>query len=167
MARRTAATTERDSGTVDVAEVRAHSRPGRYEAHGYAALLGLRVYEPLRLYAQVRRGLSYSAFEHLQRNAEMTARELAEMVDIPPRTLARRKESGRLEPDESDRLLRTARVFGRAVELFEGDIGGARHWLSSEQRALGGVVPFDLLRTDIGAREVEQVIGRLEHGIPT
>jgi putative toxin-antitoxin system antitoxin component (TIGR02293 family) len=90
---------------------------------------------------------------------------LAEVVDIRPRTLSRRKEEGRLEPDESDRLLRASRVFGRALELFEADAAEARAWLARPQRALGGAVPLDLLRTELGAREVEDLIGRLEQGV--
>jgi putative toxin-antitoxin system antitoxin component (TIGR02293 family) len=70
-----------------------------------------------------------------------------------------------LQPDESDRLLRVSRVFARAIELFEGDDRAARHWLSTPQRALGGAVPLTLAKTKVGAREVERLVGRLEHGV--
>jgi putative toxin-antitoxin system antitoxin component (TIGR02293 family) len=153
--------------SADLAEVRAHLHPGVRAEHFYAALLGLRTYEPLRLYQQVRRGLTYGAFERLQRNTALPARTLAELAEIPARTLARRREEGRLDPDESDRLLRVARVFGRALELFEGDPTAARRWLSAPQPALGGMIPLELAKTDVGAREVEQLVGRLEHGIPS
>ena len=74
--------------------------------------------------------------------------------------------AGRLQPEESDRLLRASRVFGRALELFEGDPEAARRWLDTPQAAIGGARPFDTIRTDIGAREVEFVIDRLEQGLP-
>ena len=122
--------------------------------------------KPLRIYQQVRRGLSYSAFQHLQRNLALPTRTVAELADIPSRTLARRREDGRLDPDESDRLVRVSRVYGRALELFEGDAAQALRWLSSPQPALGGTVPFELAKTDVGAREVDHLVGRLEHGIP-
>jgi putative toxin-antitoxin system antitoxin component (TIGR02293 family) len=154
------------SESADLTEFRDGLRSGQPEAHLYAALLGLRSYEPMRLYEHVRRGLSYSAFGHLQRNTALPVRALAELAEIPTRTLARRKDDGRFEPEESDRLLRVARVFGRALALFEGDAEGARHWLAAEQPALGGMVPLALARTDVGAREVDQLIGRLEYGIP-
>jgi putative toxin-antitoxin system antitoxin component (TIGR02293 family) len=125
------------------------------------------VYEPLRIYASVRRGLSYSSFLRFQRNTELPTPVLAELTQIPPRTLARRKQEGRLDPEESDRLVRVARIFGRALELFEGDVRAAREWLTSEQLALGGLVPLELAKTDVGAREVDDLIGRLEHGIPS
>ena len=64
-----------------------------------------------------------------------------------------------------DLVPHTARVFGRAIELFEGDAGAARRWLSSPQTVLGGAVPWDLARTEIGSREVDSAIGRIEHGV--
>ena len=95
----------------------------------------------------------------------VSAGELATLVSIPARTLARRETTGRLEPEESDRLLRLSRVFGRALELFEGDAPAAREWLATPQRALGDERPMVLARTDVGAREVEALVERLEHGI--
>lgn len=134
--------------------------------HRYAVLLGERgAFDTATLLARVQAGLPYRAMEHLRRNLDLPMSRLAELVDIRPRTLSRRKEEGRLEPDESDRLLRASRVFGRALELFEGDAVEARAWLERPQRALGSAVPLDLLRTELGAREVENLIGRLEHGV--
>ena len=116
---------------------------------------------------QIRRGFAYSAFERFQRNTDLPYRVLAEAAGVPERTLARRKESGRLEPDESDRLARLSRVFARTIELFEGGVEGARRWLTSPVAALGGRTPLEFASTDAGAIEVEHLIGRLEHGIPT
>ena len=62
-------------------------------------------------------------------------------------------------------LLRASRVFGRALELFEGDDAAARRWLSSPQRALGGSKPLSLAGTEVGTGLVEDLIGRLEHGV--
>jgi putative toxin-antitoxin system antitoxin component (TIGR02293 family) len=62
-------------------------------------------------------------------------------------------------------LLRASRLFGRTLELFEGDRDAATEWLTTAQPALGGARPIDLANTDVGAREVETLIGRLEHGV--
>ena len=72
-----------------------------------------------------------------------------------------------VEPDETDRLVRTSRVFARAIELFEGNSDNARRWLTNPVGALGGRTPLDFASTDVGAIEVENLIGRLEYGIPT
>lgn len=155
-----------DEPNADIEVVQDRISSGRRQGHHYVALLGLRTYDPIKIYERVRDGFSYSAFEHFQRNASLSAGALAELTQIPPRTLARRREQGRLEPDESDRLVRFARVFGRVLELFEGATDSARAWLSAPQRALGGATPLALAATDVGANEVLNLIGRLEHGIP-
>jgi len=150
----------------DLAELKRQLGGRSRPEHFYVALLGFRNYQPIKIFAQLQKGLAYSALERFLRNTGLGSAALAELIQLPARTLARRKEAGRLEPDESDRLMRAARIFGRALELFEGDPEAARHWLSSKQPLLGNLVPLDLARTDLGALEVEHLVGRLTHGIP-
>lgn len=133
----------------------------------YAELLGLRRSAPLQVAERVREGLGYASFERFRRHAAVTAGELASLVSIPARTLARRKAVGRLEPEESDRLVRLARVFAQALQLFEGNAASARRWLATPLAVLGSATPLHTATTDPGAREVEALIGRLEHGIPS
>jgi putative toxin-antitoxin system antitoxin component (TIGR02293 family) len=167
MAARESAAQSAEKIAPDIAELWNRVRSGRRDGHYYVALFGLRRYDALHVMEQIRRGFAYSAFERLQRNTELPYRVLAEAAEIPERTLARRKESGRLEPDESDRLARLSRVVARAIELFEGHVEDARGWLTSPVTALGGRTPLDFASTDVGAIEVEHLIGRLEYGIPT
>jgi putative toxin-antitoxin system antitoxin component (TIGR02293 family) len=70
----------------------------------------------------------------------------------------------RFTPDESDRLLRLARVFARARQVFDDGESAAR-WMALPNRALGGVAPLTLLDTDIGVDQVREELGRIEHGI--
>jgi putative toxin-antitoxin system antitoxin component (TIGR02293 family) len=79
-------------------------------------------------------------------------------------TLHRRKADGRLGPAESDRLVRFARLLGRAIEVMESG-EAARQWLCSPQFGLGGAVPLEYAGTEVGAREVENLLGRIEHGV--
>ncbi|MEO7964749.1 MAG: antitoxin Xre/MbcA/ParS toxin-binding domain-containing protein [Gemmatimonadaceae bacterium] len=151
----------------DVAELWKRVREGHRDGHYYVALFGLRKYDPLHLFDQIQHGLTYAAFVRFQRNSTLPQQVLARAVDIPERTLARRKESGRFEPGESDRLVRISRIVARAIELFEGNADDARQWLTNPARALGGRTPIELASTDVGVIEVDNVIGRLEHGIPT
>ncbi len=122
------------------------------------------VRDPIEMALVVRRGLPWAAFEALVTALAVSQAELAATLHIRSRTLSRRKDSGRLEAMESDRLFRLARVFAHAVEVFAGS-ERARDWLESENRALGGQRPLALLDTDAGAREVDDVLGRIEHGI--
>ncbi len=154
-------------GTADLHEIQSRIRSGRTEGYFYAALLGLRTYEPLTLHRHVRKGLAYSAVGRFQRNTGLSAGAISRLIQIPIRTLTRRKTEGKLSPEESDRLVRAARVFGRAMELFEGDAGATRVWLTAPQPALGGLAPLELGGTEVGATEVEGLIGRLEYGIPS
>jgi putative toxin-antitoxin system antitoxin component (TIGR02293 family) len=134
--------------------------------HRYAnVLLGLRKTDALSLAAAVRRGFTYRVLDRFARETDLPLSALGELIHIPSRTLVRRKTEGRLQPEESDRLLRASRIFGLAIDLFEGDRIAALQWLSNAQRALGGQTPMDLLQTDVGAREVENLIGRVEHGV--
>ena len=137
---------------------------GPKKEHPYVVLLGLRTFETQRLLKRIDEGLSYRAFQRFKRNIFLTNSDLAELVQISTRTLNRRKDAGRLEPEESDRLVRISRVYGKTLELFEGDDESARDWLSRNQVGLGGAAPLELLKSEVGAREVENLIGRLEHG---
>ncbi|MGB3635213.1 MAG: antitoxin Xre-like helix-turn-helix domain-containing protein [Rubrobacteraceae bacterium] len=128
-------------------------------------LLGLEEVETNELVQRVSEGFPYDVLENLRENVGLSSGEVADLVQINPRTLSRRKQEGRLHADESDRVLRLSRVYGRALELFGGDLDKAQHWLSTPKVALGGESPLDYSRVDVGAQEVVDLIGRIEHGI--
>jgi len=131
----------------------------------YASLLGFRKFDWPHLLRAVQEGFAYDTFERLRQNAGLSADDVSAWLQLAPRTLTRRKQQGSFAPDESDRILRAARVLGRAIELFDGDRDAAVDWLKTPQRALGGIPPLDVARTEVGAREVENLIGRIEHGV--
>ncbi len=84
---------------------------------------------------------------------------------IPRRTFERRlSENQTLKIDEADAIARLVRVRDHARRVFERD-DVAEEWLSLPNPALGGEVPIEMARTDIGGREVEAVLGRIEHGV--
>jgi len=101
----------------------------------------------------------------LKRRMELPLEDVAAWLGTSARTLKRRETQGRLTAEESDRLFRLARLFERTVEVL-GSESTARQWLQAEQHALGGRVPLEIARYEPGAREVERLLGRLEHGIP-
>jgi putative toxin-antitoxin system antitoxin component (TIGR02293 family) len=121
----------------------------------------------LHVIETIKGGLPYKSIDTFHKSTGLPVQAIAEAVQIPPRTLIRRKAQGKLQPDESERLLRISTVFEKAVELFEGDRPAAMQWLRTPQPALGNATPFEFSKTEIGAREVEDVIGRLEHGVYT
>lgn len=133
----------------------------------YRQYLGLRSRSLHGLSDKVLQGIEFGAAERLRRHLDVSLTDFADIVQMAPRTLQRRRHAGRLQADESDRLLRAGRLFGLTVGLFEGNERAARDWLASPARALGGRSPLTVAKTDIGSREVENLIGRLEHGIPS
>lgn len=112
----------------------------------------------------IRKGIPAAAVESLTRMVGVSQSELAATLGIPERTLARRKREGMLTSEESAKLVRLARVVGRAHEVFE-DLDAALNWLKSPNAALSGTVPLTLLDTDIGAESVLDTLGRIEHGV--
>jgi putative toxin-antitoxin system antitoxin component (TIGR02293 family) len=138
-------------------------RTARFKRAGQS--LGLTAGTVSGLIREVTRGFSYKALIAFEANSGVSLQSLAETIGIPERTLARRKAAGRLAPEESERLLRLASIFEKAVELFEGDVPAAVQWLAGPKRALENQSPLQYARTEIGAREVENLIGRLEHGV--
>ena len=118
--------------------------------------------------ARVKAGLSIAEFDALRELLGLTVEALAAKVGISSATLSRRRQSGQpLDVGCSDRLLRFARLFRLASELHDGDAESARLWLGKPARALEGETPLEHATTETGAREVENLIGRLEHGVYT
>lgn len=132
---------------------------------GALGLLGLPPASASDLVAEVERGLPFSSLERFKLHTALAWDAICVLVQLPMRTLTRRRAAGRLDPAESDRLVRAARLFHQMLELFEGDEPAARAWLTRPQRGLGGAIPLEFARTETGAREVEQLLGRLEHGV--
>ena len=147
---------------IDYTRMTRGDRPGK---HPYVALLGLRAFDTPALVERLHEGLPFPAFEKLCGALDLSAAQLAGLIQISARTLARRKHEGRLRPDESDRLVRVARIYGRAIDLLEGDAAAARRWLARANPALGGSSPLAMTSSEVGAREVDALIGRLEHGV--
>lgn len=149
-----------------MATARKAKRPDSDEtAFSYVTLIGMRPADLQQLLRDVERGLPFKALEHFSRAVPLTMAQVLDLVQIAPRTLARRKSEGRLAPDESDRLLRSARLLARTIELFGGDARSAAGWLQAPQLAFGGAVPLDVARTELGSREVEILVERLEQGV--
>ena len=149
----------------DVTRFLGLAKGGSGGRHYYAALLGLHSYDLPYLLKSVQQGLPFAALEHLRKNLELSWEDLSRLLAISDRTLTRRKSEGRFLPEESDRILRASRLYAKALELFEGDGRAAGTWLSSPQSALGGQSPVELARTELGSREVENLLDQLEQGV--
>jgi len=119
---------------------------------------------PSSVIAAVRRGLPMRAYALLKDSLHKHDAEMGMLLNIQPRTLSRRKKEARLSPAESDRVVRLARITDAAVSLFD-DEQEAIAWLDRPLAILNEESPLQRASTDIGAREVENLIGRIEHGV--
>ncbi|MBK1666061.1 toxin-antitoxin system antitoxin component family protein [Rhodospirillum rubrum] len=111
----------------------------------------------------VRRGLPVGAAQYVLDSGLLTPAEMDRIV-IARKTLANRRKAGTLTAEQSDRLMRVARVLAAAEETF-GASDKAGHWLRRPTQALSGERPLDLLDTTEGVRAVEVLLGRIAHGI--
>ena len=133
------------------------------EALGGRKVLKRRIANLDDLRETVKAGLPYASLDVLIGKLGLAREEAAATLHLPRRTIARRKKEQRLQADESDRVLRLARISAQAAFTFGSDEKAAQ-WLRRPNRALGNRPPLDLLDSDIGTRQVEDVLGRIAHG---
>ncbi len=115
------------------------------------------------LIAAVRAGLPTATVQHFVDAGKMSLTEI-DLAVMPRKTLARRKKAGILTAEQSDRLVRVAKVIALAEETF-GSPEKATAWLRRETSPLGGVSPMSLLDTTEGVAQVEHLLNRIAYGI--
>lgn len=130
---------------------------------GGEPVLGRSLRTETDLQAAIREGFPQTVVEEVMHAAGLTLKELATSLDLSPRSLQRRRREGRLARYESDRLYRLARIVALAKHYL-GDDETATRWLRRPNRALGGCTPLQLIDTELGARAVENVLGRIAYG---
>ena len=112
----------------------------------------------------LKKGLPANAFDKLRERLNVSDKRLSEIVQIPKRTLSRRRTGGRLKTDESERVLRIARLYDKALDVFENE-SAVENWLKKPARGLGYKVPLEYADTEIGTQEIINLLGRIEHGV--
>jgi len=134
-------------------------------ALSYLGLAGRsRSSDPLKVDSAIRRGFPASALLGLKKATGFSSAEIATLLDVSIKTMERAISQGmRLGHGVSDRLYRVASVLALAEQVLE-DRQQARVWLHEAQHGLGGRTPVDLLATEAGSREVENLLGRIEYG---
>jgi putative toxin-antitoxin system antitoxin component (TIGR02293 family) len=121
---------------------------------------------PTELIRRIQKGLPFSELEALRKRLDLPLEQLALKLSISRATLHRRKNTGRLSPDESDKVMRFSRLLHHAATVF-GNLERGRTWLKFPQYGLGGAVPLDYAETEIGAREVDNLLGQIDYGVYT
>jgi putative toxin-antitoxin system antitoxin component (TIGR02293 family) len=107
----------------------------------------------------IHEGMPVPAFRHAVDSLGQPEKTIVEGIGISRSTLGRRKRSGRLGQVNSERAVRLGAVIALGKVALGSAVATGR-WLLKPNAALGGVVPIGLLQTDVGARQVEAVLGR-------
>lgn len=118
-----------------------------------------------KMLGMIRKGLPFKVIVYLEKAYRVPRKQIAETLSIPISTLTRRKAEGRLRADESDRVARLARLKDAALDMMQGDDAAAVQWLHTPLEILGNETPMTHSVTEMGARDVEDLIGRIRHGV--
>ena len=127
--------------------------------------LGLKSMDVPTLINAANAGLSWKSVKRFLAVTGLSQQQLANYLDIPERTFARRRETGALDRRESEKLLRLAEIWEAALDLFDEDDARTRAWLLAPAFGLGNVAPIEYARTEFGGREVRALIGRIADGV--
>jgi putative toxin-antitoxin system antitoxin component (TIGR02293 family) len=117
------------------------------------------------LVEKIKEGFSTKSITAISETLNLSTESTLSVVNLSKQTWMRRQKLGRLTPEESDRVWRINNLIEKASRLL-GSEGLASEWLKTPSPALDGATPLQYASTEPGARAVEQLIGRLEHGIP-
>lgn len=139
-------------------------RPGIVTSYVHGASSSGKSHAVSKLIQSLKAGLPVRELDDLRSSLDLPMDRLVPMLGISKATLHRRKISGRLDPAESDRVVRFARLLGQAASVMES-LDDGRRWLTSPQVGLGGAIPLEYAETEVGAREVENLLGRIEYGV--
>lgn len=114
---------------------------------------------------RIKEGIKASSFEMVTEAYGIPMSEGYKVMRIPQSTLRRRIKDGKLLPDESDRVYRYAELMTLATEMMNQDASRAATWFKTKMDIFDGEAPLQHAMTEVGAREVEDLIGRIRHGV--
>ncbi len=112
----------------------------------------------------IHQGVPANTLQSMAKYLGLSGLQISKSLRIQPRTLRNRLAQGKLNPVESEKSLRLARVIAKSCEVI-GDSEKAKAWIISANVSLGGKRPIDLLETDIGADQVQNVLQAIEWGV--
>ena len=110
-----------------------------------------------------REGISMPIFKKIIDYTGLTTKEISEILPVSERQLSRYKSDHILRKDISSHLIQLVELFEKGYELFGEE--KFQNWLRSKIIVLGNEKPINYLDTSIGIQMIEDIIGRIEHGV--
>ncbi|WP_460672735.1 type II RES/Xre toxin-antitoxin system antitoxin [Larkinella ripae] len=123
------------------------------------------VYEPYAVIDRSRQGMLRAEADRVAGMAALTDIEMARILNMSVRNLHRLKPDDKLARDASERLLLLTNLLQHGLNVFDNDAATLSDWLRSPIRELNSQSPLHLLDTTTGFGLVDDVLGRIEHGI--
>ena len=132
---------------------------------GGNSILGETISSGRDLVALIHKGIPAASASYVIKKGLLSKKEFNWLV-TSERTFVRRIKEKKLSSEESDKLSRFIRVRSFAVEVL-GSEEEADAWLREKNILLRNERPLDFLDTDSGSQLVEDLLGRIAHGIPS
>jgi len=121
------------------------------------------IYARTDLIALVRKGIEMKQLHKIQAFTALTDAELASLLPISQRQLARYADDHILNKDITSHLIQLIELFQKGHGLFGEDKFGL--WIRTENKTLSHHTPLSLMDTSVGIKMVGDIIGRIEHGV--
>ena len=122
-------------------------------------------YPPYTVIDKSRKGLLRAEVDQAAAIVGLTDKEMAPILNMSERNLHRLKADDRLARDSSERLLLLTNLLHHGLDVFDGEAETLTNWLRNPIRELNSQSPLHLLDTTTGFGLVDDVLGRIEHGI--
>ncbi len=115
-------------------------------------------------YSEIEQGLEANVLKRFELLFPQSAQGVRTTLKISERTLTRRRQAGRFSPDESDRLYRLISLYLQAADVLES-VEAADHWMTSPALALGNLTPLVCAQNEAGAKQIGDLLVRIDHGV--
>lgn len=138
-----------------------------HQLNNITALLGInaKIKNDIDLVNITRKGIRIKAIENLANHLHINTGKLSAYLPVSQRTLKRyEKKNDILSKIITDRLLQIAEVLATAIDVFE-DEDNASTWMTRKNKALGDMIPLELMDTSAGINLVLDILGRIEYGV--
>lgn len=111
----------------------------------------------------VRDGITMKSLNRIMDFTSLSLMELSTILPISHRQLSRYPDSHNLKKEISSHLIQIFELFDKGFKVFGPD--KFKLWMRTENRVLENHRPIDIIDTSIGIEMVEDLVGRIEHGV--
>ena len=132
----------------------------KYKIENTVSLLN----DPAARYLKANEGISKLDFLSIAEMTGLNLTEFSALLPVSRRTIEKVKDQELLSPVVSDRVLQIAALYQHGIDVL-GDLGSFKEWLSSPLIALGNKKPIEFMNNDTGISIINDLLGRIAHGV--